>query len=362
MRGLECKCRIFPKKIFLSCFFLVAFLASLVLSVGFSLNASAISYGNSDTIYLITANSWATVPGSNPVVPFASGDALVYTIPNNGTVTDFSFGLQRALSNNAHVISFTLNFNFGQSSQALYRSPQWQAGVTLFDSCVGGMDPSGSYVKTSFSCHYTVLITGAIYQVRTVPNLTWISNVPTGSGGNLEITVSPISSIPLVNSDLSSSDIQQLSSNITSALEDLEISVEGSAGATPEQIQQATVSAIQQTQQSERQQLESEAQSAQNTLDNNSDQQAISTKFTSILAIIDNFVFAITHPTVSTCILPIDLRNYTGASFYEVDLCHLSPPSGITTVLNVIFIFFVLGLAYSAIRSVVQMYKEVIDG
>lgn len=350
MKGLKCNNSLL--KTLLSWLFLPCLLVSSLLLA--SSSVSAISYGKSSTIYLITSNSWATVPGSNPVVPFASGDALVYTIPNNGTVTDFSFGLERALSNNTHIISFTLNFNFGQSSQALYRSPQWQAGVTLFDSCVGGMNPSGSYVKTSFSCHYTVLITGAIYQLRTVPNLTWISNVPTSSGGNLEITVSPISSITLVNSDLSSSDIQQLSSNITSALEDLEISVEGSAGATPEQIQEATVSAIEQTQESEKQQIQDASDSSSDSAESAGQQSEA--QMTTLLGAFSAFVNTVSSIEPTNCLIDMDVGYF---NYRNIDLCQLwTPPQWVSVIASITMIGIMVPLSISAAKKFIQLVRS----
>ena len=104
--------------------------------------------------------------------------------------------------------------------------------------------------------------------------------------------------------------------------------------------------------------FEDEAAEGLDTLEDNTDQQAIDTKMTSILSVIQGFIDAVVHPVVSTCILPIHLENFHNFGFYEVDLCHLSPPSGITNVLNVIFLFFVLGLAYSAIRSITSSLER----
>lgn len=105
--------------------------------------------------------------------------------------------------------------------------------------------------------------------------------------------------------------------------------------------------------------FEDTSSDVQDGINDNQDISNISTKTTNLLSIITGFVNAISSPVGSTCILPIDLRNYRGAALYDVDLCHLSPPAGITNVLNVAFLFFVLALAVSAVRMIIQLYNEV---
>lgn len=107
----------------------------------------------------------------------------------------------------------------------------------------------------------------------------------------------------------------------------------------------------------ERQELEQQSLDVQSQLENSEDLQSINSQTTNLISILQDFAFAVGRPVLSTCILPMDFRNYTGAGFYEVDLCRLNPPSGITNVLNVIFIFFVLGLAISAVYVIIQLYK-----
>lgn len=362
MRGLECKCRIFPKKIFLSCFFLVAFLASLVLSFGFSLNASAFGITGTDQYAIQEAHS-----GFGTAIDNSQGTwTRIYTLqkvnddywvnlPASGlsAVTVMSLKLNKNIPANSLVsLSVTWTTESVGSTGFIYHSLQFEHNrSSLWDSCINfaGQPMYSSDKFMTFTCNYVFYnasdtnIIDSIYGSHI-----WEVIHQADVDDHVNVVIRQPTSIQLSNNGLTYSDRLWLQQNMP--------------GASEAQIEQAIVDGQAAAREQERQEFDTEAGNALDSLDDNTDQQAISTKFTSILTIIDNFVSAVTHPIVSTCILPIDLRNYTGASFYEVDLCHLSPPSGITTVLNVIFIFFVLGLAYSAIRSVIQMYKEVIDG
>ena len=85
---------------------------------------------------------------------------------------------------------------------------------------------------------------------------------------------------------------------------------------------------------------------------------AVEAKTTSILTLLGQVLTAITNPTAGNCIIPFDISNYAGGTSTNVDLCHLSPPAGITTVLNIIFVGFVILMAISAVKTIFRLYKE----
>lgn len=361
MKGLKCKHKTFRQK--------TLFLWLLAVSVffcGFSLassSASAVSATSVDQ-YAITPSTsgfghvtdYVNYQWNNDYPLTQSANDYWVNLPFAGlaNVNLMSLRLNKSIPANSLVslkIVYTIQ-SVGTNSYVIYNGLQFEHDrVYLYDSCInayGQPQPiSGKYV--TLTCNYIFYnATETAIIDSTYGSHIFETSVQTDVADHINVVISQPSSITLSNNGLSESDRQWLSANMP--------------GASSADIQSATESAIEQQREQERQEFDQESSDYQSDLEDNQDQQAIESKMTSIMGVINNFVVAIMNPVVSTCILPIDLRNYTGASFYEVDLCHLSPPSGITNVLNVIFIFFVLGLAYSAINSVVQMYKEVIDG
>lgn len=355
MKGERCiKTKTSLLKTFLLCLFVFFFSLFSALLLGFSRNASAIEIDGGYNVGLTVDGSWATVPMApgGVVVPQRHGNGLYFFIPANTYIEHFGIGLAQPLDNQPHLISFTMTYIFGSVGTNMnYTSPPWSNMVTVYDNCVGGMDSSGNFARSNFSCNIVLLANGSKSQITTIPGTDWFS---APGQTNIELQISPISVITLKNG-ISQSDIQSLSNNITQAIEDLEISVEGSAGATPEQIQDAIDEAIVNIVEQDQEQ----ADEIQADIEDNQDIASVESQTTNLLNIIIGFVNAISSPVGSTCILPIDLRNYRGAALYDVDLCHLSPPAGITNVLNVAFLFFVLALAVSAVRMIIQLYNEV---
>lgn len=367
MRSLVCF-NIFQKKTFSQCAFLVGLLACLALSVGFSLNADALSLTDNSGNYFMTGcqveelgssfNNGARVITGN----FNGNDCFLTsdTAGLNFALSRLEVLLDRQIPKNS-LVSFDYTLTVGNVAMTYY-GISFRNAITLYDSCLTPYSAvsrpignTGTNTKISTQCSVTILTSNdkVSFSSDEQSRIAWIYSNPNTAGAaiapSVELVISPGSWRQLSNDSLSADDRQWLLQHLP-------------ADSSPAQIEQAIVDAQQQAREDERQELDDEASDYQSELEDNPDQQAIETKMSSILAIIQDFVFAIGRPVISTCILPMDFRAYTGAGFYEVDLCHLSPPSGITTVLNVVFIFFVLGLAYSAIRSVISMYKEVIDG
>lgn len=113
-------------------------------------------------------------------------------------------------------------------------------------------------------------------------------------------------------------------------------------------------------------QTENQRQQDQNTADDVVDDvegdaniTAIENKTTSIIGLFSSLLTALSSPTAGNCVIPFDLTNYSGGTLNNVDLCHLSPPSGITNVLNIVFISFVIFMAISAVKLIFKLYSEV---
>lgn len=348
-------------------------MACLVSSVGFSLNASALEITNGGSTWFRACEMFFGYPPANGVHVDVQEDAQGHPINSSydcAMTRSFSHGTELKLTNLKFYIKGSvlanelINFNItydlyslpvssGASERLLFEygglqfGPQDDGVLILNESCVD--ENSQTYTERTLTCSYLALVTKEVTSLRTMNGTTILYSYEPNYDTTLKVRVSGITTRRISYNGLTSDDRAWLEQHMP-------------ADSSPAQIEQAIVDAQQQAREDERQELDDEASDYQSELEDNPDQQAIETKMSSILAIIEDFVFAIGRPVISTCILPMDFRAYTGAGFYEVDLCHLSPPSGITTVLNVVFIFFVLGLAYSAIRSVISMYKEVIDG
>lgn len=380
MRSLVCF-KIFQKKTFSQCAFLVGLLACLALSVGFSHNASALSTTVQNPA--VWYSRWWTSRATVPTITANTGE--LKQIPFDVLVSSDSFLIGNdnwfSLENNTILELTTFSGSFSYDFGAPQGGPLTNCHITIRLTTGDAVNPVCSIEENTVGANggsITYKFSGSL------PTNTGVARVDFNIG-ELNCTDAYSCALPLsagrvrlksfnmtIISENSASTTQILqkidgvSSDLTIISDKLDTIISLLRGMgnslTPAQIEQAIVDAQQQAREDERQELDSEASDYQGELEDNVDQQAIETKMSSILAIIEDFVFAIGRPVISTCILPMDFRAYTGAGFYEVDLCHLSPPSGITTVLNVVFIFFVLGLAYSAIRSVISMYKEVIDG
>lgn len=362
MKGLLChkKSIIFHKKTLLLCLFALPLLAFLVLLCGFSRNVSAVSPTSSHTLPLSAPTSYLyfNFSSSSPLYGQMNNNDLLFLVGshpsalNNPDITEIGWNWSKTVPANS-IVSFSITWQL-VASQVDYYGLNSLEGTVLSDSCY---DPNANtsvtgmgYVNT-FTCHYLVYYGSASGSFHTsVNSRVWkLYYMTTGQGSISNIFISQGNYITLSNDGLSESDRAWLEAHMP-------------AGQSQASIEQAVENANNSSFESQREELDSEASDYQTGLEDNADQESINTKMTSILSVISDFVSAVATPVISTCILPIHLENFHGFGFYEVDLCYLSPPSGVTTVLNVIFIFFVLGLAYSAVRSTVNMYKEVIDG
>lgn len=77
-----------------------------------------------------------------------------------------------------------------------------------------------------------------------------------------------------------------------------------------------------------------------------------------LISIISGFISAITDPTGGSCVIDVDLSLYQGGTHNLVDLCHLNPPSGITTVLSILLIVFVIRAVVHVIQAMIALYRE----
>lgn len=338
-------------------FFLVAF----VCSFGLSSNASALNLSEVHQ-HVIVSGSLGYPDSDNTTVPLVmfnrSGNDVYARLPYNQWPqwTQMHFQLDSAMPAGS-IVTFNVTYNIhadswqGSGRPVKYNGIQFEQNrILLYDSCkelVPGVQYGQNGTEINFSCTYMMYNqnNSSIIDTSYYSHILEIVDTSGSPVNYVTVVAGPVKSLKLTSDGLSASDRQWLSENLP-------------GGANQSQIE----SAITNAQQSERAEYESEANESLSTLEENSDQLAIDTKMNSLFDVITGFVSVITTPVVSTCILPIHLENFHNFGFYEVDLCRLNPPSGLSTVLNVIFIFFVLGLAVSAIRSVVQMYKEVIDG
>lgn len=351
------------KKTLRSCFFLLFLLASLVLSVGFSPSVSAVTLAGGFRRYPVSGSITGEYYGNRYTFDGvrASNDLNINGLPANVTMERLIINLDDTITHDS-IFTFSVMYRVTAPNSYLvpgiryYGMASGNSWTLLNESCQdnGPVSNGNSNYGDELTCTYfgftdvDLALVSSEVQSRLVifENTNATTGLVDTSG---YITVSPISARKLSFNGLTADDRAWLEAHMPS-------------GSSQSDIEQAIVDAQATSREQERQEFEDEAAEGLDTLEDNTDQQAIDTKMTSILSVIQGFIDAVVHPVVSTCILPIHLENFHNFGFYEVDLCHLSPPSGITNVLNVIFLFFVLGLAYSAIRSIIQMYKEVIDG
>lgn len=366
-----------PKTLSL-CYLVLVCLVSLVLSVGFSRNVSAssvsgdfVAWTGTRSYYSYSTGQWtnnATFSGTTGSILLGTGYGLSgFSIVQHG-ISGFSSTDTPPL-----YLSMVLNINqSGGQAGAPSNNPWWRLNANSSPADI----PVACTVIDNFNVSHTY--TASIeYQggIDSGWQVSWRCRISTSDFSQVKSAgfylghlsdqriraMGTPNDIILVGASYHFATNNDASSDILNSQLEVQRQIRDGVGQTTDAINNLNIT-IQNQSQNDRESLNNEAEGYQQDLEDNLDQQAIDTKMSSIMAIIEDFVFAIGRPVISTCILPMDLRNYTGASFYELDLCHLSPPSGITTVLNVVFIFFVLGLAYSAIRSVISMYKEVIDG
>lgn len=154
-----------------------------------------------------------------------------------------------------------------------------------------------------------------------------------------------------LESGLSSSDIQNLSNNITSAIEDLQISVESSGGVTPAQIQDATETAIKNTLEEEKEEYEDQAEENETSI--NSDSSAAQSTATSLLGVVGQFISTLTSAQPTNCNLNGNLIPHLPLG--NLDLCQNSPPAAITLLGSLVLIAFVVPLAYHTVKRMLAL-------
>lgn len=370
MKGLKCS-KICRKKMFLPCCFWLVLLVFLELCVGFFLNtidASALelTHGGTKSFTSGYIDLYRTDSSNFRQVQATYTDPyLRVTVPVLTPVTQFHLSLSSDIpANSIFVFNVRYKVVSGQSNNFGYMEfnglSTGSAWTLLNQSCIDleglnyGAPAAGSTIvyAEEVTCTYTGFTNVALSHINTLQNnpiVTFKNTNTSTSSSNTDgyIYFSPVSTRQISWNGLTADDRAWLLQNLPSG------------GATPAQIEQAVVDAQETAREQEQQEVEQAYNDIQGDFEDNQDVEDISQQTTNLLSIISGFITAVSSPQISTCILPVDLRNYTGASFYEVDLCHLSPPSGITNVLNVIFLFFVLALAVSAVRIAISLFNEV---
>ena len=371
MKGLVCN--IFHKKMYFLCFCLLSSLASLVLSVGFFVKPVS-----------------AAVPGSNNV--------RVYTAYMNMNTQEYGSVSSSAINNeDVQVLYPVVDQLSGIFRFLFYPVMTAQTGVkgisiknidimfytdTLTDpvldrqvcSHIMAGYGSGGWTSSVSNCGFWTTWTQGEQYAYTHFHFD-LTLIPTDGNSSINITSSDLSPFYVtlgttqynVNNTIPVYERTLIASNHPVYFGTINYGAITYTKSTTDALlqdvinhQDATTDAVNDPQWVHDQQevAQNTTDTAQTSLEDNQDIATIENKTTSILVVLNNFLDILLHPRVSTCIMPIDLTAYVGASFYEVDLCHLSPPVGVTNVLNIIFVLFVVGLAVSAVRAILQLYKE----
>lgn len=119
---------------------------------------------------------------------------------------------------------------------------------------------------------------------------------------------------------------------------------------------QAIKDAIENQSESEREQIQEASDDAEDEAnDSGADSEA---QGQTLVQIISGFISAISNPNGGSCIIDVDLSLYHGGTHNMVDLCHLDPPSGVTTVLSIILIVFVIRACVAVVQAMLALYRE----
>lgn len=370
MKGLKCLMTAFLRRTLLPSVFLLS-----LFSFGFSLlqcsDVSALELEGGGTIAPQVAESYIRRDmGSTKTSPQISGNNIYWqNVPSGSDITQMGIKFSRALPNQGKnsLLVFSIVFQTTHVRNVTYYGFTFRDFTILHDSCLDhGPVLDNNNINNSFTCTFIGLSHAPGQTLLETTELTRLFRMDslTGQTGSFTMLVSPIYYRQVNIDGLSSSDriwIQQqlgTSSNqsIIDKLDDILQAIP--AGASQADIEEAVKNAND----AEKQQTQQDAQDVQSDIENNQDLADIANSTTNFIDILSIFLDAVSNPKKSTnCILPIDLSNYQGASRYDVDLCHLSPPSGITSILDVVFVIFILGLAISAVRMIFSLYKEVIN-
>lgn len=331
-------------------FILSIFAASLLAAK----NVSALGVGSSYTLPLTVEGSFATVPSANPAIPYLDHGRLLYQVQGGAQITRLGFGLGNSpsgtpgLSNHPHIISFTIDYDFPSTMDSFYHSPSWTNMVLLHDSCYGAIETT---FTNSFSCTYTLLTVSATTQVITQDGQFIVSTrVLNGTSPATWLTVTPVRVISLYNG-VTEEQVDDLQTAITQAIEDLEISIEGSTPPTPEQIQAATEQAIQNTLEDEKSQYEEQSEEVQDQLE--SDSSAAQGTATSLLSVVGQFIGVLTSAQPTNC--NIDGSLIPHLPLGNLNLCTHSPPPVITIIGSLLLIAFVVPLAYYTVKRMLAL-------
>lgn len=349
---------------------------SLGLSFALSSESEAISFSDGGDTYVsncsVIAGANTTYSGTKQV---STDDCVISQGASSGsqiTINQLDLTLVKDISPN-ELINFSISFyqlgNPATTTQIL--NPEFYGivfendnGFLILDQeCNDSSLYNGNMTTPTdevVTCSFTGLVTRQLSRLKTIR-----SRIITYKSTNdyiWNIFFSPISTRRINYNGLTSDDRSWLQSNINDddIIDKLDEILQAiPAGASQADIEEAVSNSIEAQREQERLEANAEVSGYDTAMRNNEDLDSISSSTTNIINIISQFVTIISRPVVSTCILPIHLEDFHGFGFYEVDLCHLSPPIGITNVLSVIYLFFILALAISGVRTIISLYKEI---
>lgn len=126
------------------------------------------------------------------------------------------------------------------------------------------------------------------------------------------------------------------------------------AGTSVSQIEQGVENALNTQSETEREEL----QDAQDDAENDSDdsQTAVQGATTSLLAVLGQFITAVTSANATNCNLNGDLIPHVPLG--TLNLCSNSPPPAITSLGSLILIAFIIPLAYNTVKMIINLIGE----
>lgn len=346
MKGILLCITDFLRKTFSTSFFSLCFLACLALSVGFYSNASAgsIDIGNPQV-------SWTrqyTTQSQFPIVTTSSG------------ISSIPFSLNA--SNDVFISYIDLHFDV---SGSFNRYTTISGGTTISYGAISGGDHSQAevivyYTSGKFSVYNLPIYSNhlsdypgpyVVYAFNIqLPDNSQISGIDYKIGKYCSTTLNNCS-IPLGSG---STMVQALWAHIETENDAGTDAIIGELGDLNDTINHPDWVDEQNDA------VQDAYDNAQSDFEDNSDIAQISNKVSTLLGVLTSAVTAVSNPSITNCIIPFDLSRYSGGVSTDVDLCYLSPPSGITNVLNVIVVGFMIVVIVSLIRSIFALYREVI--
>lgn len=375
MKVLKCQ-----KKIFSLCsFWAVLLLCTLFSLFGSTESVSAYNLGSTGRYsimagvgrrtQIITNNNGQIQTWNNPLVVNGSVQFVETTSVNGGQVREVYLELQSDLPKSLFHFSIrwtTPGSRYNVNYMGITPGGSW----TLLDStCFPQVEYSNNSQTnaTDIICDYYGYTEGDInvlYMSGNIMNITTdgfiivvngvdyveVSDVSGGggSGGYSDLE----DDITTIINRLNTNNTQNTYINYN--IEDIKDLLEAlQAGQLTEQdIENAIDNALE----SEKDQYEQQQEDVEDSI-NSSTTQA-ETQGTTLLGVLTGLITALTNPVGGNCTIDVDLSLYHGGTHNYVDLCHLSPPSGVSAILSIILIVVVVMGTIHIIKAMIGLYRE----